>query len=268
MSDNTFNKDNLDMILKELAKEYRRLGGKAMPAEIILIGGAAIIENYGFRDMTTDIDAIIKSASMMKDAINTVGDRLNLPRGWLNDDFKRTTSFSPRISEISTFYKTFYGVLNVRTVAAEYLIAMKLKAGRKYKNDLSDIVGILAEHKKRGNEIRMEQIDTAVKLLYGGWEQISSDSYEFINTLLIDGNYDNIAIRIKQEEKDSRNALLEFQEAYPDVTNSDNMNTIADTLTKHEESRAAVLEKLRRIKELDYEQSLSTVNSKTGLHET
>ena len=45
MSSETFNKDNLDMIFKELAKEYKKLGGKAVPAEIILIGGAAIIEN-------------------------------------------------------------------------------------------------------------------------------------------------------------------------------------------------------------------------------
>lgn len=46
-----FTKDNLETYLKELAKEYRKLGGKGMPAEIILIGGAAIIANYGFRDI-------------------------------------------------------------------------------------------------------------------------------------------------------------------------------------------------------------------------
>lgn len=53
MSDNvnTFTKDNLDNYLKELAKEYRKLVGKNMPAEIILIGGASILTNYGFRDM-------------------------------------------------------------------------------------------------------------------------------------------------------------------------------------------------------------------------
>ncbi len=46
---NTIDKEKLDVYLKELAKEYRRMGGKAMPAELILIGGAAIIVNYGFR---------------------------------------------------------------------------------------------------------------------------------------------------------------------------------------------------------------------------
>ena len=38
----TFTKDNLDAYLKELAKEFRRQNGKLMPAEIILVGGAAI----------------------------------------------------------------------------------------------------------------------------------------------------------------------------------------------------------------------------------
>ena len=48
-SDKTFNKNNLDHYFYELAKIYKKLGGKKMPAEIILVGGAAIIENYGFR---------------------------------------------------------------------------------------------------------------------------------------------------------------------------------------------------------------------------
>ena len=64
-----FKKENLDQCLKELAKEYKRLVRKQMPAEIILVGGAAILENYGFRDMTTDVDAVIETASAMKDAI-------------------------------------------------------------------------------------------------------------------------------------------------------------------------------------------------------
>ena len=55
-----------------------------MPAEIILIGGASVVINYGFREMTYDMDVIINAASSMKDAINTVGDRFNLSNGWRN----------------------------------------------------------------------------------------------------------------------------------------------------------------------------------------
>lgn len=82
-----FNKSGMDNYLKELAKEYRRMVGKNMPAEIVLVGGAAILANYGFRESTQDIDAIITAASAMKDAITVVGNRYGLPSGWLNSDF-------------------------------------------------------------------------------------------------------------------------------------------------------------------------------------
>ena len=48
----TFTRENLDYYLKELAKEFRKRNGKNTQAEIILVGGAAILANYGFREMT------------------------------------------------------------------------------------------------------------------------------------------------------------------------------------------------------------------------
>ena len=42
---NYFTKENLNTYLKELGKEYKKINGKSMPAEIILIGGAAILAN-------------------------------------------------------------------------------------------------------------------------------------------------------------------------------------------------------------------------------
>ena len=138
-TDISFTKENLNTYLKELGREFRKLNGKKMPAEIILIGGAAILANYGFRDMTYDIDALIVASSVMKEALNRVGDRLGLPSGWLNTDFKKTASYSDKLFQVSVYYKTFSNILTVRTVAAEYLIAMKLISGRQYKNDLSDI---------------------------------------------------------------------------------------------------------------------------------
>lgn len=248
MSTETFDKGNLDAILKELAKEYRKLGGKAMPAEIILIGGAAVIENYGFREMTTDIDAVVMASSIMKDAINHVGDRLGLSNGWLNDDFKRTDSYSPYLNEVSVYYKSFYGVLNVRTVSAEYLIAMKLKAGRKYKNDLSDIVGILAEHRKRKEDISFRQITSAVEKLYGGWNAIPKDSISFIQDVLSDGDYENVYAKVRDNEKQAKEMLINFEEEYPGVTNVDNVNTIIGSLKARQESKASVLQQLKGLK--------------------
>ena len=84
-----FTKENIDLYLNAVAKEYRKRVGKSMPAELILIGGASVLINYGFRNATTDVDAVIEAASSMKDAINAVGDRMGLPNGWLNAEFRR-----------------------------------------------------------------------------------------------------------------------------------------------------------------------------------
>jgi len=226
MSFDSFTKENLDIYLKALAKDYRKRGGKSMPAEIILVGGAAILTNYGFRDMTSDIDAVIHAASSMKDAINHVGDLFDLPNGWLNADFMNTGSYSPKISEFSVYYKTFYDVLIVRTIAAEYLVAMKLRSGRRYKNDLSDIIGILAEHEKRGQAITFDMIDKAVCELYDGWDGFPEDSMLFINDALKNGDFENVYKSVKDDEIESKDILIGFEKDYPNVVKKSNVDDI------------------------------------------
>lgn len=227
---NVFTKENLDTYLKELAKEFRKINGKSMPAEIILIGGAAILVNYGFRDMTTDVDAIIHATSSMKEAINRVGDKYELPNGWLNADFMRTGSYSPKLDEFSVHYKTYSNVLNIRTIESEYLIAMKLRSGRKYKNDLSDIIGILAEHEKNRDPIALADVDKAVDELYGGWGDFSEDSKMFIEEAIKNGNYEQVYTSTNAEEKRSKEILIGFEEDYPGVTNESNINDILKNL--------------------------------------
>ena len=230
MSSNVFTKENLNNYLKELAKEYRKLGGKGMPAEIVLVGGAAILTRYGFRDTTTDIDAIIHAASSMKDAINRVGDKFDLPNKWLNADFIRTGSYSSRLTEVSVYYKEFSNVLTVRVVTDEYLIAMKLRSGRKYKNDLSDIIGVLAENERNNKHITMGMIDYAVEKLYGGWSDFPEESKTFIETALKNGNFEEIYASVKEEEKESKEILIDFEKEYQNVANASNVDEILKTL--------------------------------------
>lgn len=230
MSSNVFTKENLDNYLKELAKEYRKLGGKVMPAEIVLVGGAAILTRYGFRDMTTDIDAIIYAASSMKDAINRVGDKFDLPNKWLNADFIRTGSYSSRLTEVSVYYKEFSNVLTVRVVADEYLVAMKLRSGRKYKNDISDIIGVLAENERNNKPITMGMIDNAVEKLYGGWSDFPEDSKPFIETAIRNGNFEEVYSSVKAEEKESKEILIGFEKEYQNAVNASNVDEILKTL--------------------------------------
>ena len=232
MSYSNFTKENLDTYLKELAKEFRKRNGKSMPAEIVLVGGAAILTNYGFRDVTTDVDAIIHAASSMKDAVNYVADKFGLPNGWLNADFTRTASYSPKLDEFSVYYKTFYGVLSVRAITAEYLIAMKLRSGRKYKNDLSDIIGILVEHEKRGNALTFEKIEKAVMDLYGGWGVFSEYNVSFIKRILASSDLQDVYRKTKESEAESKDILLDFEEKYPQVANDSNVDDILRNLKK------------------------------------
>lgn len=227
---NVINKSNLDNYLNELSKTYKKLAGRKTVIEIILTGGAAIIENYGFRDMTTDVDAVYNSSSALKEAINIVGDKYGLPNGWLNDDFKKTSSYSPKLYQYSVPYKTFNQVLNIRTVTSEYLIAMKLRAGREYKNDLSDIVGILSEHEKKGTPITYDQVDTAVNNLYGGWDDFDDGAITFIKDTFANGNFEELYTVTRDNEKEAKKQLTDFNENYPDVLKTENVHSVLQNL--------------------------------------
>lgn len=199
----------------------------------MLVGGAAILANYNFRDMTVDIDAIIHASSSMKDAINEIGDRFKLPNGWLSADFMRTSSYTDKLNEFSVYYKTFSGVIQVRSISAEYLIAMKLRSGRKYKNDLSDIVGILAEHEKMGQAITWEKVDLAMRNLYISWAGVAGDIVAFIQDVLKAGDYSKLLNKLQEQEIQAKDMLIEFQHEYPNIVNQSN----ADTILKQLESK-------------------------------
>ena len=228
-------KENLDTYLKELAKRFRKLNGKSMPAEITLIGGASILINYGFRDSTYDVDALIQASSAMKDAINYVTDTLGLPNGWLNEDFKNTKSYTPRLVNYSKYYRTFSNVLTVRTITGEYLVAMKLMAYRQYKHDISDIVGILREQQNSGDPLTFERIDRAVKDLYDCWENLPEDAKNMIESILSNEDMDALYAAYADEEAAAKNALITFDGKYPDVLKEDNLEDILSHLLKKQD---------------------------------
>lgn len=223
-------KSNLDDYLKEVAKEFRKRNGKTMPAEIIIIGGASVLINYGFRDSTLDINAIIHASGAMKEAINLIGDKYDLPNNWLNSDFMTTTSYSDKLIEVSKYYRTFSNIVQIRTVDAQYLVAMKLKSGRRYKNDFSDIVGILCEHDKKGNPIILNDIVQAVEKLYSSWDNLSEDSQNFIQGAMKDKKYLEIYSKIREDEVENKSIMIDFDKKYPNELNESNLEDILKTL--------------------------------------
>lgn len=231
-SEKKFTKDNVNDYLKELSKVFRKLNGTKTPAEIILIGGSSVLVNYGFRYATSDIDAIIQASSAMKEAINIVGDKYDLPNNWLNNDFQKTASFSPKLIEYSTYYKTFSNIVQVRTIKAEYLIAMKLISARRYKRDRSDVIGILKEEQASGNNITLESIQLAIKNLYGDDSKLTKDSKTFIQGCLKEDNLEKLYKEEVLDEENNKDILVSFEKNNPGELNKDNLDEVLKAAKK------------------------------------
>jgi len=227
---NKITKENIDIYLKEFAKVFKKMNGDKMPAEIIMVGGASVLTNYNFRKSTGDIDAVVLSSSVIKDVINVISDKYNLPNDWLNTDFKKSNSYSPKLREVSVPYKTFSNIVSIRTITSEYLIAMKLMAGREYKHDMSDIVGIFLEHKKKKEPISLDKLDNAIKKLYGNMDKMPEESLNILNRLKNTTNYEKLFKEIKNKEKEARKVLNTFNDKYPNVLTKDNINNILNQL--------------------------------------
>jgi len=224
-------KEKLDEYLAELGKHFRKQYNKKAEAEIILIGGASVLINYDFRDASTDADAFIQADASMKESINHVRDKFGLPHGWLNEDFKNTKSYTPKLRDVAVYYRTFSNVLKVMTVRDEYLIAMKAISGRKYKFDLSDIIGILWEHSKNNEPITRLKIDNAVTMLYGQ-QEIPAVSKQLLDDVFANGNYESIYNEVRIQEQHAKEQLLEFVERYPDTANEDNTDEILSAIMR------------------------------------
>ena len=220
MSSKEFNKENLNFYLNEFAKEFKKLSKRKAKIEIIIIGGGSALLNYGFRDSTYDIDAILFERSLTKEASRTIARKYDLPDDWLNADFMKSDSYSDKLFFHSEYYKTFANCVDVRTVTGKYLLAMKMKSGRIYKRDLSDIVGII-----KYEDLTKDMIVDAVVELYGSYD-IDDNIDSFVDSLLAmdEKELDNIFSKTISQESENKELLLKFNELYHIRLDRDKIN--------------------------------------------
>ena len=236
MSSNEFyvTKQNLNFYFSSIAKEYAKLSKN--PIEVIVVGGAAVIAFYDFRVGSFDIDVIFYPKSdALKQAINNVSDKLNLPNGWINDSFKFTTSFTDRIIGYSQYYKTYSNLLTLRVVTGEYLIAIKLLSGRVYKNDQSDIIGIVKEEREKGRNLTMKDISTAMERLYGRqkWDEVSEVTMQTLKNALESGeDLSELFDKTKQREIKKANQVKMFKESKKDNPDSVSFHDFLEEVSK------------------------------------
>lgn len=230
-----FTKDNIDNLLFQLAKEYKKINRKNTPAEIVIIGGAAIVSKYGFRASTTDIDSLIFASSSMKDAINTVGDKNGLPTGWINEEFRKTSSYTEKIRQYSKHYKLFANILEARMLPSEYDVAMKLASLRPYKYDMSDAVGII-----KSENITREQIEKAVVDFYGGFDNLSrpDEAKKLIDSIFSAHNLDELYDSTRTSEWDNRVILKDIDDNYPKLLNEGNLASVLEAAKRKKDIKS------------------------------
>jgi hypothetical protein len=103
------------------------LASKRERAELLVVGGAALVLLYRARETTKDVDAYFlrPEASIVRHAANAVAGQLDLPADWLNDGAK---AYLVQLSTGETLYES--SALTVRAASTAQLLAMKLAAWR------------------------------------------------------------------------------------------------------------------------------------------
>jgi hypothetical protein len=196
-------KELLEKCLKDLGnllkKRNKRTGAFC---ELIIVGGASIVLNYSFRQSTFDIDCADFNGVLMNEMIGSIADKYNLPTDWINTGFTKTPSYSEKNVQYSKYYKSYgNGSLVVRTIKDEYLLAMKVVSGRRYKRDYSDILGIIFECESKHTEITEDKLLKAIINLYGDLSLVDKDTYEFALSAIKDSaNYNINQIRKKEND--------------------------------------------------------------------
>lgn len=100
-----------------------------------------------------------------------------------------------------------------------------------------------------GEPIAMDRITQAVTNLYGGWEQIPESSRLFLQKITKSGNYQKEYGVARQEEINNKKRLIEFEDKYPGVTTSENVDKIIKNLKKKDQDRSKTIGVLLRRKQ-------------------
>lgn len=225
-------RDKMNEAFKLLSKDLKKTYGRKTVIEIVVVGGASIALNYSFRQGTTDIDALVSDGVFsIKESVYRVAEKMGLPDDWINNDFIKTSSYSRKLIGCSSYYKTFNQVLEVRVIKDEFLIATKLVSARKYKYDLSDIVGIISENPS----ITKEMIESAVTLIYGDKAYVKDEMWEFLDKCFADSSDNNYRI-IAATERENRSNLIQFEHKYEGDLKQGNVDEVLKIIKKKEKT--------------------------------
>lgn len=119
------NKARLTAALRRLSELATAEG---VVLDVALYGGAVFTLVYGSRELTRNVDALVRPAEVGERLVKIVASEQNLPDDWLNGDVRKF--LSPFDQRRPFPNKEFEPGLRITIPTAIYLLALKLKAAR------------------------------------------------------------------------------------------------------------------------------------------
>lgn len=115
---------------------------------------------------------------------------------------------------------------------------MKLKSARNYKNDFSDVIGILMNDRENQNQITLNNIILAAEDLYGSWYNISENARTFIGDLFETQNLEKAYREQLQNEKEKGENLKDFMQKHRNIRiDENNANRIAEYVSRRKKEK-------------------------------
>jgi hypothetical protein len=156
-------KHEIEMYLAELGQELENLG-VPHAIRILLIGGAFMLTQIGNRQATDDIDILLKDGGTIttsplyqtfQTAIRSIATKNHLKNNWINDimgDFLQDTGLIPE----GVLWRQ-YGNLEIFLPSKEYILALKLLAGRR--KDVGDTQALCKDLQIQTREQAQKLVD-------------------------------------------------------------------------------------------------------------
>jgi hypothetical protein len=129
----------LAMLVRALTRLGELAQQQGVKLEICIYGGAVMMLAYNVRQITKDVDAVIRPSEPGWRLAARVGDELGLPEGWINDDVKQFVAPAERTRILP------WDAPGIALTAptAGYMLAMKALACRQplpgFQGDLDDL---------------------------------------------------------------------------------------------------------------------------------
>jgi hypothetical protein len=159
-----------ERIIQALNELGRRAEERALVLEVVLYGGAAMILAYSNREVTKDVDAILRPAEEGRGLAKDVAQCLGLDEDWLDEGIRKFLSLQGTFAplEIEGLETAARQHLKITRASAGYLLAMKCRACRPelpgWPGDQADIEFLL----RKMNLQTTDQVDEYIERFYPG----------------------------------------------------------------------------------------------------